>query len=250
MPTPIPIPLETGRLILFGGSFDPPHRAHLFFARFLLDRLDDASLVMVPAARSPHKQAGPVATAEHRVEMLRLGLHDVGLGIHEVEEAKPIRAGVWTDEIDRAAAGEPSYWIDTLRRTRSLLPQSVRLGFVIGSDQVAAFHRWREPHAILRLASPIVLVRGDDSFPDGSIVRQGEAERVAGMLQPDDEWTASERAQFAAGVQIGQPTMTIASTRIRQQLQTDPNAPVLEEWLTESVLRFIRREGLYRGSAP
>ena len=55
-PTPIPIPEGCERALFFGGTFDPPHAAHLDLACAVRDDWmgDDAALVFIPAARSPH----------------------------------------------------------------------------------------------------------------------------------------------------------------------------------------------------
>ncbi|MCL4221624.1 MAG: nicotinate-nicotinamide nucleotide adenylyltransferase [Phycisphaerales bacterium] len=261
-PTPLPVPVCGGRLVLFGGSFDPPHRAHLFFARFLLGRFPEAVVLTVPAARSPHKASGPLASPEQRCAMLRLGLLDVGLwpadapGAAEPAPAGPsARVGIWTDEIDRSDGGEGSYWIDTLRRARALIPPEVSLSFVVGSDQLAAFDRWREPHEILRLASPIVLVRGGGAVEDGIEVDEALAERLLeparlafrttqqGVMAPT--WSPDELSLFRAGILTGQPTMAISSTLVRERLRTQPGSLDLEHLLTPSVLAFLRRENPY-----
>lgn len=247
------MPVYGTRLVLFGGSFDPPHRAHLFFARFVLHRFPDAVLLMVPAARSPHKGAEPLASPEQRCEMIRLGLLDVGLA---PGDAGGGRAGIWTDEIDRAGGGGgggPSYWVDTLRRARSLAPAVTSLSFVIGSDQLAAFDRWHQPHEILRLARPIVLVRGGGMVEDGAEVDEAMVERLmepirrastqAGDAAP--MWTEQERAAFQAGLLIGQPTMAISSTLIRALLATQADGPDLDQMVTPSVLGYLRRQRPY-----
>lgn len=241
--------------MLFGGSFDPPHRAHLFFARFVLSQSPEAVLLMVPAARSPHKAAGPWASPEQRCEMLRLGLADVGLGTGGRAGDRATRVGIWTDEIDRGGTGEVSYWVDTLRRARSLTPADGALSFVIGSDQLEAFDRWREPHEILRLASPIVLVRGGGAVADGLEVDDALAERLMEPIRRASTaaqrggctptWSPGEQALFRAGLLIGQPTMAISSTLIRVLLATQPDSPDLDQVLTPSVLAYLRRENPY-----
>lgn len=79
-------------VLLMGGTFDPPHVAHVAQARSALRRAmaPGAWLVLVPAARSPLKRGGPGARDRDRVAMLRAAFAGVG------------RATVWTDELDRA----------------------------------------------------------------------------------------------------------------------------------------------------
>jgi nicotinate-nucleotide adenylyltransferase len=156
-------------VMLFGGSFDPPHKGHVhlpLLAARHLERLQDEEkgvwILYIPAARSPHKARGPAASDAQRVAML-----------HLATEHLP-RCGVWTDEIDRAAggAGAPSYTVDTLRRLRSWLDDhggdDVRLRLLIGADQAAALDKWREPEAVVGLADPLVMARDTTAvFPQG-----------------------------------------------------------------------------------
>ncbi|MBX3322995.1 MAG: nicotinate-nicotinamide nucleotide adenylyltransferase [Phycisphaeraceae bacterium] len=230
-PTPLPVDPRSAELVLFGGSFDPPHRAHFAFARFVLETVPGSSLIFVPAARSPHKSTGPIATGPQRVAMLEAGLSDLGL-------ATDPRIGIWTDELDRAESGsEPSYFVDTLCRARSLLPASVRVRFVIGSDQWCSLGDWREPHAILELAAPILLVRG------ASVETTPPA--PPGPSAPPGSWSAAERLLFDRAVLPHQPRFDASSTQARALLANDPQCDDLDALLTPSVLHLAR--GIYRG---
>jgi nicotinate-nucleotide adenylyltransferase len=234
---------ECSILVLFGGSFDPPHRAHLEFARLMADRTPGAGVVMVPAARSPHKTESPGAAGFERAAMLRHGLADVGLD----------PKGVWTIELDCSdrRGKRPSYWVETVERAFACECRKAGiedLRFVIGSDQLAAFDRWRGPHEILKLARPIVLVRGDEDTPVGgadAVVDEAVIERVMEQIRASGQWSDEELAAFADGFIIGQPIRAVSSTRVRELLSEDPEAEELERLLTPGVIRYIREHGLY-----
>lgn len=115
-------------------------------------------ILYVPAATSPLKDASPRATDQDRVDLLRAALR-----------GDPRRA-LWTDEVDRAAwhraRGEtppPSYTIDTVRRLqRHLRAQGrpdVELRLLIGADQAAQFHRWKDARRLFRTCRPVVVLR-------------------------------------------------------------------------------------------
>ncbi len=148
-------------IVLFGGSFDPPHLAHTHLAARARDVVPgpDATLVVVPAAQSPFKDEKPTSP-EHRLAMLKRALRSVP------------HALLWTEELDRAKAdpASRSYWIDTLRKAvaqltnhQQITPEpehnTPSLFFLLGSDQVVSFHRWHKAREILSLATPIVLLR-------------------------------------------------------------------------------------------
>lgn len=211
-------------LLLFGGSFDPPHKGHvslpLLAARHMERLLDEEKgvwVLYIPAARSPHKLAAPTATDGQRLEMLSLATSHLP------------RCAVWTDEIDRATAGAPSFTVDTLRRLRLWLDdhggEDVRLRLLIGADQAAALGRWREPEAIVALADPLVMARDaeGDAVPPQMPAGLGDWAR---RMLPTGKLEASSslvRAALAAG-----------------------DAGTLKRMLDASVAAFIEREGLYR----
>ncbi len=65
----------TLRVGILGGTFDPVHNAHLAIARAALERLDLGRILWIPTGAPPYR-AAPVASASHRVAMLRLAIAD------------------------------------------------------------------------------------------------------------------------------------------------------------------------------
>ncbi len=194
--TPLAVPSEARTLIVFGGTFDPPHWGHVkpVVQSRELAGPPDAWLVYVPAARSPHKDNPPRFSDEQRVDFLRLALEGVE------------RATIWTDELDRAG-GQATYTIDTLRRLRRARPNAA-LRLLIGADQALALHRWREPGEIVRLAPPLIMLRGD--------VESSRDALVAG-LRALGAWSAAELSALESGVVAVTP-VTASATAIRAAL--------------------------------
>jgi nicotinate-nucleotide adenylyltransferase len=64
------------RCALYGGSFDPVHRAHLQVARYALEQAQLDRVVFIPAAQSPLKAHAPLTDAAVRLQMLSLALQD------------------------------------------------------------------------------------------------------------------------------------------------------------------------------
>jgi nicotinate-nucleotide adenylyltransferase len=219
--TPLPVPRTVKVVLLCGGVFDPPHRAHVDLPRRVRDRLFGraAWLVYVPAARSPHKLDGPIASDEDRVEMLRLAT------------ARVARCAIWRDEIDRGGA---SFWIDTLRRGTRALPAGVDLRFLIGSDQAVAFHRWKSFHEILGIAEPVVMLRPPH--------RHGEA--VIREMKKAGVWSKTELEHWRAWIEES-AVMELSSTEVREALRKgDVSGGALKE-VPRAVLAYARRKGLY-----
>lgn len=233
--TPLKLPSRVRTVIVFGGSFDPPHIYHtlgpLTVAGTLYGRT--AWVLYVPAARSPLKKRGPTASDDHRLAMLKLALD------------LPGSRSVWTDEIDRAAwlaargRDEPSYTIDTLRRLRKVVPDRVTLRLLIGADQAADFHKWKNPREIIRVAEPLVMPRDPISTVN-----------ALHLSLRDKGWTRAERAAWCTRLAPG-IVMPAASTGVRPAI---PGAPTdARKWLkqppldevTTRVARYIIEHNLY-----
>ncbi|MDX9911374.1 MAG: nicotinate-nicotinamide nucleotide adenylyltransferase [Phycisphaerales bacterium] len=259
--TPLPAAPPGAGVLLFGGTFDPPHRAHIALARAaqreLARRGHSTTLVFVPAARSPFKPGGPEASGEERARMLVAAMREreagevppIGLG----NGAEPMPWGVWTDEIDRADAGEASYWVDTLRRARTLLDAQqradARLWFIVGTDQALSLHQWREPHEILRLARPIVLARASEhAFADKRVDPAMRA-RFMEQLRATGAWSDEEMSTWGEALLEGQPLLAHRATDAREALARGASDDELRSLLHHGVLAIIRERGLYGASA-
>jgi nicotinate-nucleotide adenylyltransferase len=208
-------------ILVVGGTFDPPHLAHVKLPRLVRDRAWPAAvLLFVPAAASPFKQHAATTPGEHRLAMIRLAIEGVP------------HAGAWTDELDRASVGSPSYMIDTLGRLHSLRP-AAPLGLLIGADQSVAFHKWKDPRGILSLARPFVLLREPLTT---------KRELLAALEGPGF-WTSAEIERWIDGV-IDVPLDPISATSIREQIRAgDPDAAFSH--LCPAVADYVRLNRLY-----
>lgn len=218
-------------VLLYGGSFDPPHAYHLH-APSVAARANGSQrlpCVYVPASRSPFKDAGPVASDAQRVAMLRAMLR----GRRSV--------CVWTDEIDRAAwqrqrgVSKPSFSIETVRRLREQLGKSVRVRLIIGADQAVAFHRWRSARTLIRVAEPVVMPR--EGVADGATLVR-DIRRNAGGFWREKELDAW-RGRIASG-----EVVRVSSTRVREELGSSGRRAALRS-LPRGVAGIIKSTGLY-----
>jgi len=214
----MPLVREGDEAVLFGGTFDPPTRAHTAVGSMFAAQT--CVVLFVPAARSPHKDDAPGAPDADRVRMLEIALHDA-----------PRRA-VWTDELDR---GAPSYWVDTVRRAREWGgARGVRTGrFVIGADQAGAFHRWREGRWLFDHAEPAVVLRP----PIDSI------DRLVTALERTGAWSGDDLERWRSLV-VEAPLIETSATTVRALLH-DGDDDTLREHLDDGVLAHIRERGLY-----
>jgi nicotinate-nucleotide adenylyltransferase len=132
------------RLGIFGGTFDPVHYGHLLLAETCREaqRLD--RIWFLPAAIPPHKRQRELTDSRHRLEMLRLAIAG-----HEAFDISLL-------ELERSGV---SYTVDTLRTIHQQRADA-ELFLLMGADTLADLPHWREPQAILELALPLVVDRG------------------------------------------------------------------------------------------
>jgi nicotinate-nucleotide adenylyltransferase len=131
------------RIGLFGGTFDPPHCAHLALARLALEVLALDELRWLPAGQPWQKAGRELAEGAHRVAMVRLLA--AGEPRFVVDERELQRQG-------------PSYTVDTVREVAQEAP-GCQLFLVIGQDQYARFDTWREWPVLLAHVTLAVAAR-------------------------------------------------------------------------------------------
>jgi nicotinate-nucleotide adenylyltransferase len=216
--------LETLRgcstLLLYGGGFDPPHRAHLELPALVRARVGADFILYIPAARTPLKDEGPFAPDADRLEMLRLALREIdGAALTNLELVR----------------GGTSYTIDTLRSLRGLLGDGASFRLLIGADQARSFHRWKAAREVVELAEPVVMRRPDD---DGDLLE---------AMRP--HW-ASEEMEAWEGRLVETPLVDVSSTAIREALRTGGvDDEVVRRSVPEAVREHIRSRGLYADAA-
>jgi nicotinate-nucleotide adenylyltransferase len=134
------------RLCVLGGTFNPPHVGHLICAQEAHDQLALDRVVLMPAGIPPHKevQADPGPEARH--------------ALCEAAVAGDERFAVSRMELDRAGR---SFTVDTLRALHDQSPQD-DITFIAGGDMARSLPSWREPEALLSLATVAVAERAAD----------------------------------------------------------------------------------------
>jgi nicotinate-nucleotide adenylyltransferase len=201
------------KLLIFGGSFDPPHWAHVTLPREVRQQIEADWVVYVPAARSPHKQHQSPTPPAHRLAMLQAAL------------AEADDAVILTTELDRTEQNVPSYTVDTLEQVRHELGEETSLRLLIGADQVPAFDQWHRPDRIAELAPPLVMLRPPQT-----------KQALLDTLAPDARKWWGPRI-------IEGTTMDVSATDVRQRLAA--GEPIDDE-VPAAVAQYIRDHDLYR----
>lgn len=126
---------------IFGGSFNPPHMAHVLALSVVLARFDVERILVVPTYRHPF--AKPLVAYDDRVRMCEL--------------AMGFLPRVEVSRVEERLGGE-SRTLRTVEHLREEHP-SWSLRFVMGADLVAESSKWHGFDRIEELAPPLVLGR-------------------------------------------------------------------------------------------
>ena len=190
------------RIGLFGGTFDPVHNAHIALAQVALAQLRLDEVRWIPAGR-PSQKARELAAAADREAMVRLAI--AAEPDFTLERCELRRSGL-------------SYTLDTVRELQAAEP-GVEWILIIGQDQYAGMHTWRDWRDLLGLVTLAI------------------ANRPGATSQVDPQ------VALAAHHAVILPMMDISSTEIRRRVAAGRS---IADLVPATVARYIEQHGLYR----
>ena len=153
---------------ILGGTFDPPHLAHLRIAEEALEAFSLDEVWFCPAFDPPHRKEKPKADFEKR-------LHMTSLAVENNHAFKVI-------DIERGES--PSYTIITLQKLKKLFPQ-VNFYLIIGWDSFLEFETWYRYQEIIDLAELIVCTRGNMDKAEASAIFSKKVEAYWGSSKKE-----------------------------------------------------------------
>lgn len=130
------------RILIFGGSFDPPHRGHAALLNAAVETIEPDRILIVPAYHAPLK-GEPRASPQDRLTLIKTGI----LSRLPGRWRKLCRL-----DLSELRAKKRVYTIETLTRL-SRKYREAELHFVVGSDSAATFPRWRRPDALKKICT-------------------------------------------------------------------------------------------------
>ena len=216
--------MNTRRIGVLGGMFDPVHLGHLQLASVALEELMLAQLRMVPCHLPNHR--GPAtASAQARLAMLRLATQSEPRIL--VDDRECLRDGI-------------SYTVDTLMALRQEFPTAA-LVLVLGADAFAGLEHWHRWEDLFMLAHLLVVSRpGEAVALSPALAREVLAREVPSAAQMFA--TSSGACLFSRHLQVD-----ISSTAMRQVLRDRGATTSL---LPQCVRDYIDTHALYTGQSP
>jgi nicotinate-nucleotide adenylyltransferase len=199
---------------IMGGTFDPPHLAHVLPIEAAKNEFQLDVVWFVPALIPPHKLNRNRTDPFHRTAMLALAL-------------KPFPAfKISTMELMR---GDISFTVNTVREFHSKLNAEDRLFFILGSDSFLELNTWYEPAQLLGLCELIIISRGDAA---------GELLTNLEQLEKSFRLDLKNKVHFAS-----HPHLPYSSTEIRKRIEEGKSVSVM---LNPDVDAYIQKHSLYR----
>lgn len=195
------------RIGFFGGSFDPPHNAHVALAKAALDQFQLDSLHVVPTGLAWHKSRA-LSAPVHRLAMTRLAFEDV--------------ACVQVDDRELQRKG-PTFTIDTLKALQTENPQA-QIYLFIGADQFVAFRQWHQWQEILEIAIICIADRAESTLTQTQF----------------DAYAAQSHRFFTLKL----PWISVSATQVRQLIASGA-AHDIATLVPEPVARYIALHQLY-----
>ena len=219
------------RIGLFGGTFNPIHRGHLWAASEVIKRFNLDQIFLIPAALPPHKTPGAVANADDRLEMIHLAIGDVpGIVVSDVELNRP----------------GPSYTIDTVRHFKNTLVEDSQIYLIMGLDAFLEIDSWKSYAELLEQIAFIVMARPIEDCRNADQGWKILENYLKSTLSEDYEFLTARGCYTSEGKPpiyiVDIDAMDISSTKIRQSIKT--KQPI-KDLVAPEVAEFIQLKGLY-----
>ena len=170
------------RVALFGGSFDPVHRGHLFIAERAVEACALDRVIFLPCWKSPHKTGQAISSPGDRVSMLEVASE--GYEWAEVSE--------W--ELSRE---EASYSWKTAEHFKEELGRETELFWIVGTDQWEVIETWARARYLAELVTFIV-------FPRGGVAETKDGFRMELVDASFDASSTEIRRRVRCGEPVGE----------------------------------------------
>ena len=211
---------------ILGGTFDPIHHGHLRLAQEAYEQCRLSQVRFMPSGTPPHRTA-PLASAAHRLQMVRLALQ--GQPGFAVDEREVLRT-------------DPCYSVDTFSALRAEMGSQQPLCLLLGSDAFLQLHSWHQWEKLFELTHIVVMQR--PGRPVGNAMAQadgGLSKQYQSRLAPSSQLL--HESPNGLVVVLDMPQLDISATDIRSRAAQNKNLRYL---LPDAVAHYIQINQLYK----
>ncbi len=196
------------KILLFGGTFDPPHFGHIQLLESSIDTVNPKKIIIMPTGVPPHKY-DRAANAQIRMKMCECFF--------------PVFEDLTIDD-EEIKRGGKSFTIDTVEYLKKKYVNS-KVYFSIGSDMLLSFHKWHRYEELLESASIVVHCRTSDDIEPVKDYVQNLNKNGANIL------IASARIK------------EVSSTQIRDMVRENED---VSRFVPQNVIEIIKENNLYK----
>ena len=196
------------RIVIFGGTFNPPTRAHLDIATEALYYLDAEKVLFVPVSDLYKKD--DVEISYHRVNMLNLAIGNFR------------RLEIDFTEVDSVKL---TYTYETIKKIKSQY-QDKELFLLIGADNLEDFKNWKNQRSIMENCSLLVVNRNNSSIDE--------------IIESNEILTEFKDKIIEAPIE----EIEISSTEVRNRIASG-ELEGLENLVDKEVIEYIVENKLY-----
>ena len=207
-------------MLIYGGSFDPPHLGHLHTALNVQRHFHFDHIFFLPC-KQPILKKQTQAKATDRINMLQIMLKEYP------------EFSISTLEIDRDT---PSYMTETLKSLRKEWGNECSITLLMGMDAFVNLNRWHEWEKIPTLCNLLVIQRPQSSKnttpPTIPALEIQSSQDLDLLTTAYGKFTVFDAGEYP-----------ISSTEIREKIRLKKD---VSEHLPKEVADYIRRHGLYQ----
>ena len=216
------------RIGLLGGTFNPIHLGHLHIAEQARTRLGFDQILFIPTGNPPHKSLKTLASAQHRLEMIKMATKDSPhFRFSEVE--------IFSTEI--------CYTIDTLDKLKTQVEGE--LFFLVGLDAFLDIPAWKNDNELLTKANFVVVSRPEFQFskikalPIPAPISEGDLIFLDNKKRDHIEIQTSPESTL---ILLVLPPCNISASAIRDHLKQGLS---VANWLPPHIESYIIENRLY-----
>jgi nicotinate-nucleotide adenylyltransferase len=207
---------ELKKFGILGGTFDPPHLAHLRIAEEVREKLKLNKVFFIPAGIPPHKKEVSISSFEDRLQMVKLAI-----------EGNP-----YFEVLDIERNIIPSYTLKTLQKLKEIYPESEKY-LIIGWDSFCEFETWWNYEKFLDYTNIVVVPRRIKTWEAAKVYFYNKIRELWG-----DEDKAFKKVFFC------ETTFFDISSRLIRKLVSENRS--IRYLVPEKVCFYIKEKGLYK----
>lgn len=218
--------MNSTRIGILGGTFDPVHTGHVDTALAAQRTLDLDHVLVLPSGTPPHRTSPPVASRFHRFAMAALAV----TGVPELK----------VSDLEIGQDG-PCYTFDTLARLHRTGLAAAAIFFITGADAFEEIETWSRYPQVLEMANFVVVSR--PGRPASALPAKLPA--LAARMSGPAATGTSTRVDAGSGplvLLVDAPTRDVSSTEVRRRLAAGASIAGL---VPAAVETYIGQHGLY-----